>query len=165
VVNERTYDSGVSWKDDVWLDTPCYVPAVLQPVFKVYGRDTQFAVTEALATELGLRTKPCGVATLKLLYRMVDPLARAVEDGWLMFDRRPLDIARTAVAEIDMTDAAIAMVELGWGNQDVKGQVRELGAVIDEALAQRLGQHVDRMMRRWHQRGLFDLPSPRAAGF
>ena len=143
------------WQEDPWFEERVGVPSVLQWPLGLYGSKSHFDIAAALAEQLGSGLDSATYDTWHAIYCLIDPLAEAFREGSKFGELRPIDIARSAVRELDLGEAARATIELGWGKTKLRQPaIQDLEDAVRTELARRLHSLISKMLTRWEQRGI-----------
>lgn len=144
-----------------WAEQFDDVPEGLHTALGIGRRVRNHEVACAMADELHLSTKgELGEPTLRLLYALAGPLGRALREGREYLNTRGLEIAAAATDVLDLREMVMVMIDLGWGTDEIpfdRRQVRDIIPNVRKLLRHRLAAPVLHLMRRWEERGLFDL--------
>jgi hypothetical protein len=109
------------------------LPAVLQPVFKVYGPVRREEFLTKVAVEMQIPSTP---ATYPLLDALTSPIATVVERRHRFLDfSPPLGLCLTAVNRLSLDETIQALVDLGQGQTEIRRPVANLEASVKLALA------------------------------
>lgn len=144
-----------------WAEQYEDVPEGLHVALGVGRRARNYEVACAIADELQIsKNGELAEPTLRLLYALAGPLGRALREGREYLDTRGLEISAAATDVLDLREMVIVMIDLGWGTDEIpfdRRQVRDIVTNVRKLLRHRLAAPVLHLMRRWEERGMFDL--------
>ena len=144
--------------NDSWMEAYARVPDRLRAPLRLNAATTRrYDLLHALAEELQLPTRTAGLAEWRLLHELLSPLEDVVRAGNVVLDARARQAALDALEQLDLVQLVQAATELGWADTKLPATaVDRVEGEIRDAIAARLAPKIQRMLRRWKDRGVLN---------